>query len=107
MRVGSGIGPRTSAPVRFAVLTISFVELSSTRWSNAFRRMRIVWPAISYSQKKRRPVRDANPHIQLLYDPRDDTRAYGAATLADRETKFLFHSDRHDELNFPADVITR
>ena len=28
---GSGIGPRTRAPVRFAVLTISAVELSSTR----------------------------------------------------------------------------
>ena len=31
MCVGSGIGPRTRAPVRFAVLTISFVLLSSTR----------------------------------------------------------------------------
>ena len=28
---GSGIGPRTRAPVRLAVLTISFVLLSSTR----------------------------------------------------------------------------
>jgi len=28
---GSGIGPRTDAPVRFAVLTISAVEASSTR----------------------------------------------------------------------------
>jgi hypothetical protein len=31
--VGSGIGPRTRAPVRLAVFTISFVLLSSTRWS--------------------------------------------------------------------------
>ena len=29
--VGSGIGPRTRAPVRLAVFTISFVLLSSTR----------------------------------------------------------------------------
>ena len=29
--VGSGIGPRTLAPVRLAVFTISFVLLSSTR----------------------------------------------------------------------------
>jgi hypothetical protein len=41
IRVGSGIGPRTWAPVRFAVLTISRVEVSSTRWSNALRRMRM------------------------------------------------------------------
>jgi hypothetical protein len=40
-RVGSGIGPRTCAPVRFAVFTISRVDWSSTRWSNALRRMRI------------------------------------------------------------------
>jgi hypothetical protein len=31
IRVGSGIGPRTCAPVRFAVLTISRVDWSSTR----------------------------------------------------------------------------
>src|SRR6516225_11565454 len=35
MRVGSGIGPRTCAPVRLAVLTISLVDVSSTRWSKA------------------------------------------------------------------------
>ena len=29
--VGSGIGPRTRAPVRLAVLTISLVDWSSTR----------------------------------------------------------------------------
>ena len=39
MRVGSGIGPRTSAPVRLAVLTISRVDASSTRWSNALSRI--------------------------------------------------------------------
>jgi hypothetical protein len=43
-RVGSGTGPRTRAPVRFAVLTISRVEASRTRWSNALSRMRIFWP---------------------------------------------------------------
>ena len=31
IRVGSGIGPRTRAPVRLAVLTISLVDWSSTR----------------------------------------------------------------------------
>ena len=31
IRVGSGIGPRTSAPVRFAVFTISLVDASRMR----------------------------------------------------------------------------
>lgn len=31
LRQGSGTGPRTWAPVRFAVLTISRVDVSSTR----------------------------------------------------------------------------
>src|SRR5579863_7104190 len=39
--VGSGIGPATLAPVRLAVSTISVVDWSSTRWSYAFRRMRM------------------------------------------------------------------
>src|SRR5215203_5618213 len=47
MRVGSGIGPRTCAPVRFAVFTISRVDESRIRWSNALRRMRIFWPFIA------------------------------------------------------------
>src|SRR5205085_12030550 len=40
--VGSGIGPASRAPVRFAVSTISVVDWSSTRWSYALRRMRIL-----------------------------------------------------------------
>src|SRR3954447_13816758 len=47
MRVGSGMGPRTWAPVRFAVFTISRVDVSRIRWSNALRRMRIFWPFIA------------------------------------------------------------
>src|SRR3954464_8572513 len=41
--VGSGIGPRTRAPVRLAVLTISLVDWSSTRWTYALRRILIFW----------------------------------------------------------------
>jgi len=37
-------GPRTCAPVLFAVETISLVDASRMRWSNAFRRMRMFWP---------------------------------------------------------------
>ena len=39
--VGSGIGPRTSAPVRPAVSMIRRAASSSTRWSYAFRRILI------------------------------------------------------------------
>src|SRR5262249_30693295 len=49
IRVGSGIGPRTCAPVRFAVFTISRVDVSRIRWSNALSRMRIFWPFIAVS----------------------------------------------------------
>src|SRR5262249_24425406 len=41
IRVGSGIGPWTSAPVRLAVSTISWAVRSSTSWSNASIRMRM------------------------------------------------------------------
>ena len=39
--VGSGTGPTTSAPVRWAVSTIWSADWSSSRWSYALRRMRI------------------------------------------------------------------
>src|SRR3974390_3740606 len=42
--VGSGIGPRTCAPVRLAVLTISRVDASRMRGSQALSLMRIFWP---------------------------------------------------------------
>src|SRR6516162_3051793 len=42
--VGSGIGPRTCAPVRLAVATISRVDASRMRCSNALSRIRIFWP---------------------------------------------------------------
>ena len=43
----AAIGPRTVAPVRFAVFTISRVELSRIRWSKAFSLMRIFWFCMS------------------------------------------------------------
>src|ERR1700761_2445220 len=44
--VGSGIGPRTWAPVRLAVATISRVDASRMRWSNALSRILMFWPFI-------------------------------------------------------------
>src|SRR5215470_9297663 len=82
IRVGSGIGPRTCAPVRFAVLTISLVDWSSTRWSNAFRRMRIFW----LSMVDVRLLSRCSVAGMLLDDGGDDAGADGAAAFADRET---------------------
>src|SRR4029079_1132848 len=49
--VGSGIGPATLAPVRFAVSTISPADWSSSLWSYALSRMRMrgVVMAVLYS----------------------------------------------------------
>src|SRR3954466_1962769 len=118
--VGSGIGPRTCAPVRFAVLTISRVDVSRMRWSKALSRMRMFWPFISISLpascraepaiSKRRGWPGMSPAMTqrlLLDDARDDAGADGAATLADREAQFLFHRDRHDQVHFHRDVVAR
>src|SRR3981081_174271 len=48
MRVGSGMGPATLAPVRLAVSTISADDWSSMRKSKAFRRMRMRCPVIKW-----------------------------------------------------------
>ena len=39
--VGRGIGPATRAPVRLTVSTMSVADWSMTRWSYAFKRMRM------------------------------------------------------------------
>src|SRR3977135_4435176 len=104
MRVGSGIGPRTWAPVRFAVFTISRVDVSRIRWSNALRRMRIFGPFIAViflfrhggvcpapprlEIKKVPDARQKAGHHDgyfLLDDARDDAGADGAATFTDRK----------------------
>src|SRR4029077_5165253 len=95
--VGSGIGPRTRAPVRFAVLTISLVDWSSTRWSYARRRILMFWLSIW-----RFPCGAASP---LFQDFGDDAGTDGAAALADREAQALVHRDRHQELHFHRDVV--
>ena len=60
--VGSGIGPRTCAPVRLAVATISRVDVSRMRWSNALRRILMFWPFIFVSLV-RHPARIAGTHV--------------------------------------------
>src|SRR5258708_2045211 len=125
MRVGSGIGPRTWAPVRFAVFTISRVDVSRIRWSNALSRMRIFWPFIAvvflfrhgracpgHPRLKRKSwMPGTRPGITtdrlLLDDACDDAGTDGAATFADREAQLLFHRDRHDQMHFHCDVVAR
>src|SRR5438105_13124429 len=46
MVVGRGIGPATSAPVRFAVSTISRVDWSRILWSDPFNRVRVLSPCV-------------------------------------------------------------
>src|SRR5205809_766170 len=51
MWVGSGMGPATRPPVRRTVSTISRTDWSSSRWSYAFRRMRILsFMPVAYSK---------------------------------------------------------
>src|SRR5258708_28832506 len=104
MRVGSGIGPRTCAPVRFAVLTISRVDASRIRWSNALRRMRIFWPFIAVSffvvGSARRVGEWCYPFaitLCLFDDACDDAGTNRAAAFTDGEAQLLFHRDRHDQ----------
>src|ERR1700733_6058142 len=125
MRVGSGMGPRTCAPVRFAVFTISRVDESKIRWSNALRRMRIFWPFIAfvslfrhgrvcpgYPRLKRKSwMPGTRPGMTtdrlLLDDACDDAGTDGAAAFTDRETQLFFHRDRHDQVHFHRDVVAR
>src|SRR5215475_7769196 len=100
--VGSGIGPRTWAPVRLAVFTISLVELSRIRWSKALSRIRMFWPCMFCLL---RLSRSRLP--QLFNDLDDDAGADGSATLADRESELLFHRNRHDQLDLDRHVVSR
>src|ERR1700754_3702663 len=90
--VGSGTGPFTVAPVRLAVSTISRAELSMRRWSNAFKRMRMFWLAMTSA---------------LLEDLGDDAGADGLATLSDGEAQAFFHRNRADQLDVNLDVVSR
>src|SRR5690606_13251899 len=116
IRVGSGIGPRTCAPVRLAVFTISLVDWSSTRWSNALRRMRIFWLSMvnvrsATGTKARWPFLlrgyDGFRPYWSFDDLGDDAGADGAAALADGEAQALVHGDRRDQLHLHRHVVAR
>src|SRR6188508_1086463 len=87
IRVGSGTGPATSAPVRCAVSTICSADWSSSLWSYALSRMRMRCLA-----------------MRLAEDLGDDAGADGVAALANREALPLLDVDvdvvaRHDHLD--------
>src|SRR5213079_350025 len=89
MRVGSGTGPATSAPVRWAVSTIWAADWSRSRWSYALRRILIRCFAIA----------------GLLADARDRAGADSAASLANGEALADFQGDRGDELDLHLHVV--
>src|SRR5204863_10098943 len=95
--VGSGTGPRTVAPVRLAVSTISRADLSINRWSNAFKRIRMFWFAIPTT-----PVKKSFAQLQNL---RHYAGADGLAALANRKAQPLVHGNRADQLDRHLDVV--
>src|ERR1700689_4208071 len=102
MCVGSGMGPATRAPVRFAVSTMSLEDLSSNWWSNALRRMRILVVAAIFvlhiALVDLRRAEDGRGR-DLLQNLRDDAGADGATAFADSKALLLFECDRGDELD--------
>src|SRR5712692_1012125 len=87
MWVGSGIGPATRPPVRRTVSTISRTDWSSSRWSYALRRMRI----LSFTR--------------LLEDLGDHASADRPPALADGEAQALVHGDGGDEVDLQLHVV--
>src|SRR5262245_11425012 len=107
MRVGSGMGPRTSAPVRFAVLTISLVDASRIRWSKALSLILMFWLCISMVLERRR-ARCLRQRARPLFDDRrHHAGADRAAAFANGETKLFLHGDRHDQLDRHGDIVAR
>src|SRR5918998_5772238 len=98
MRVGSGTGPATCAPVRSAVSTICWADWSRILWSNALRRIRMRCFAITLVFLARR----AGP---LLLDLGDDAGADGPPALADREADPLLQGDRRDQPDLHPHVV--
>src|SRR6266511_261952 len=93
--VGSGTGPVMVAPVRWAVSTMSFADLSTCWWSYPFSLIRIFCCGTGAVLSS------------LLDDLGHDARADGAAAFADREAETLIHGDRLDQLDLHVRVVAR
>src|SRR5688572_10654223 len=87
MMVGSGIGPATRAPVRFAVSTISVADWSSTLESYALSRILIF------------------SFIVLGNDLVDGSSADCSATFTNCESQSLLESNRCDQFDIQVDVV--
>src|SRR5260370_9116669 len=98
--VGRGIGPATSAPVRFAVSTISRVDWSKILWSYAFKRLRILSPCLIYFFKTLSKNR-------LLKNRGHGAGADGMAAFANRDRQAFLQSDWRDQRHFAAHVVAR
>src|SRR6266511_5954845 len=93
--VGSGTGPVMVAPVRWAVSTMSFADLSTCWWSYPFSLIRIFCCGTGAVLSS------------LLDDLGHDARADRAAAFADREAESLVHGDRLDQLDLHVRVVAR
>src|SRR5437764_1388530 len=90
--VGSGMGPATLAPVRLAVSTISVVDWSNTRWSYAFRRMR---------------MRSLSAMACLFDNVRNGSGAHGASAFANGKPQTFIHGDGRDQIDGQIHVVAR
>src|SRR5271157_5083121 len=81
---------------------MSLVLLSSTRWSYAFRRIRMFWLSI-LTQALLKDTGAGN----LLLDLGDDARTNGPAAFTDGEAQTFVHGDRGDQLDGDRHVVAR
>src|SRR5215813_1224431 len=98
MIVGSGIGPATRAPVRFAVSTISVADWSRILESYAFNRIRI----FSFSILSWRGHQSA-----LGNNLRNGTRTDSASAFTNREPQSLLQCHRRDQLDRQTHIVSR
>src|SRR5512143_3582520 len=124
--VGSGIGPDTFAPVRFAVSMISSADWSNSLWSYPFSRILIFCVTITFLKclmDDGRPfaslarTTDARcfisrpssivPRFALLDHLGDNAGAHGPAALTDGEAKALVHRNRRDQLHAARHIVAR
>src|SRR5262249_27700979 len=106
--VCTGIGPRTWAPGRLAVLTSSRLDASRMRWSNAWSRRRMFWPFMAFrtTEDGRQKADQSSVRVfsvpllsvlgrlasvRLLDDAGDHAGTDRAPALADGEAQLLLH----------------
>ena len=96
------MGPRTCAPVRFAVFTISLRGVVENTVIEGFEPYTDVLALHDLS-----PNGSSLSPSDYFNDLGDDAGADGTAAFADGEAQLLFHRDRHDQLDLDRHVVAR